>query len=132
MKRLLLMSAMGFIMAALVADQAFSADSPDGGRRSMGNLRDGGRRSMGNLRDSDRPEPNSGGTNLHRPWSYGNPPYYRRPPTTPYYVVPQPVYPPPYYGYPPYPYPAYRYRSYRMTPHPWGPTLHYPVPYWAY
>ena len=123
MNRCLLLSAVLFAVGALVAEQAFSAVNPPGNER----------RSMGNLKNTERPNPNSGGgSTLHRPWSYGNPPYYRRPPTTPYYVVPQPVYPTPYYGYPSYRYPSYRYRSYPMTPHPWGPTIHYPTPYWSY
>jgi len=123
MKRFLLLSGLVFAMGALIAEPALSAVNPPGNER----------RSMGNLRNTERPNPNSGST-LHQPWAYGNPPHYRRPPTTPYYVVPQPVYPSPYYRYRGYahPYGAYRYQSYPLTPHPWGPRIHYPAPYWAY
>ena len=75
------------------------------------------RRSMGNLRPATPPavQSPSRSSRLHRPWAYGNPPYYRRPPAQPYYVIPQPygyqpyyVYPRPYYVYP-MPRPYYRY-----------------------
>ncbi len=52
------------------------------------------RRSMGNLRPNTFPtNPNAGvgrGPDgfTHRRYGYGNAPYYRRPPTTPYYVMP--------------------------------------------
>jgi hypothetical protein len=107
----------GLLLAVLAAEQLL-AQQINNGVNPPGNER----RSMGNLRPSTQPNSSGGGTSrgyVHRPWSYGNPPYYRRPPVTPYYVpnyvpywdrgygyyvVPwggQPYYmPPPYYRYP--------------------------------
>ena len=119
MNRSLVVAAAVFVLGVLVAERALSAVNPPGNER----------RSMGNLRNTEPSNPNPA-ARPHRPWSYGNPPYYRRPPTTPYYVVPQPVYPYRYGTYR-YPYP-YWYRQYNTTPYPWGPKIYYPVPYWAY
>jgi len=123
MNRFLIVVAV-LLVAGLVVQTALAGVNPPGNER----------RSMGNLKNTERPNPTPNPTptpnaRFHHPWSYGNPPYYRRPQTTPYYVVPRPVYPYPR-GY--YPYPAYRYRSYPLTPYPWGPTMHYPTPYWGW
>ncbi len=122
MRRFLLLSAVVFFVGAVLAERAFSGVNPPGNER----------RSMGNLKNTERTDTNSSGSTLRKPWSYGNPPYYRRPPTTPYYVVPQPVYPAPYYRYPAYRYRAYPVPSVPLSPYPWGPRLHYPAPYWTY
>lgn len=83
---------------ALAQNKNYSGVNPPGyERRSMGNL-------PGAYEAQSRPA-----TPRYRPYSYGNPPYYTRPPVTPYYVVPQPYYwgyptyvPPSYYGFGPY------------------------------
>jgi len=75
-------------------------------RRSMGNLL------PGTVQPVPSPSVPRSRVLNHQRYSYGNPPYYRRPPVTPYYVVPQYVYPyyvspyyaRPYYGYSPYGY----------------------------
>jgi len=76
------------------------------------------RRSMGNLRPNAQPATPSRSGWTHRPWSYGNPPYYSRPPVThyPYYAVPNP------YGYYPYYRPGapYYYPPVRYYWTPWG------------
>ncbi len=75
------------------------------------------RRSMGNLRPATppataaSPAPKS---TLHRPWTYGNPPYYKRPPAVPYYV--------PYY-------PRYGRRGYYVLPYRYGIGPYYPYHY---
>jgi hypothetical protein len=117
MNRFLIVVA-ALLVGSLLAQTALAGVNPPGYERS----------SMGNLRKTEKPDPTPAPKErFHHRYSYGQPPYYRRPPTTPYYVVPRPVYPYPG-GY--YPYPAYRYRSYPMTPYPWGPRLHYPTPYY--
>ncbi len=61
-------------------------------------------------RSAHRPWSYGNSPYYQRPWAYGTGPYYRRPPVQyyPYYVVPQPYYYRPYYGYPA----PYRYRTY--------------------
>ncbi|HUT11180.1 MAG TPA: hypothetical protein VMY42_11830 [Thermoguttaceae bacterium] len=100
------------------------------------------RRSMGNLLPGTvQPVPSpsasgSGGVLSHQRYSYGNPPYYQRPPVTPYYVVPQyvnpyyasPYYASPYYGYSPYG--GYYVQPYPVMPQPYyvAPRAHRYVP----
>ncbi len=95
------------------------------------------RRSMGNHRPEpaqpapnppySRPGQSGGGVLNHRPYSYGNPPYYRRPPVTPYYLMPS--YGGTFYGgysYGGYPYGGYWVHPYRIGP---GPQLIHPYNY---
>ncbi len=121
MKRFLLLAAVVSLMLVALGDVAWAqlrggAGTPFGDeRRSMGNLRP----------DTTQPAPSpsaSGGVLNHRPYSYGNPPYYRRPPVTPYYVVPQVVYPRSYYG-------GYPYGGYYTVPYPVGPRPYVISPY---
>jgi len=79
-------------------------------------------RSMGNLRPNmtapgDAAVGRGPAGFTHRRYSYGNPPYYRRPPVRPYYVAP------PYYGYD---------RGYGYYVYPWGGRPYYVPPrgYW--
>jgi len=105
-------------------------------RRSMGNLRPRSTQPAPGRSMSQPPRQSSGVLN-HRPYSYGNPPYYRRPPVTPYvvpyyvnpyYADPYPYYANPYYGRSPYG--GYYVQPYGMGPlvQPVRPHVHRRVP----
>jgi len=117
MKRLLILSVAAFLTAATICDNAWAQIT--GGVNPPGNER----RSMGNLRPNQFPA-NPGASVgrgpdgfSHRRYSYGNQPYYRRPPTTPYYVTP------PYSGYD---------RGYGYYVYPWNGRPYFVPPrgYW--
>ena len=134
---------MQYCLTALLMVLAVAA----AGEVALGQLRDGTgtprdeeRRSMGNLqpkstqpapdRSTSQPPRRSSGALNHRRYSYGNPPYYRRPPVTPYVV---PYYGNPYYGNPYYgrnPYGGYYVQPYRRGPlaHPVRPHVHRRLP----
>lgn len=121
----LIITALGAVALAVAAPG--EGDEPQGGVKISGNEH---RSVVKPVSEVQRvfPPSESRRRSTHRPWSYGNPPYYHRPwaygtepyysrpPVRfyPYYFVPQPHFYGPYYGYPvPYGYRTY-YRFQRF------------------
>jgi len=112
-------AAVVIVTGAIARGQQSTGVNPPGNeRRSMGNLRYEAPR----VNPAPQPGTRSDGF-THRRYSYGNPPYYRRPPVSPYYVLP--------YGYNPY-----WDRGYGYYVVPWGSRPYYVPPaynpYWSY